>query len=347
MKDQPLTRFFMVLGVIIAIIVILYFGSGFLVPLAFGAVLAMLLDPLYEKLQAKGMNRGWALTVSMLVIIVIILGLVGLIYWQVTLLSRDWPQIQEQLTQMKGQFMQYLQSQFGLTEEQVNSRVSNALKNVQGAAVTFIGSFTTLLSLGLLTLVYIVLFLLEKKRFLATAERLASGGNKRRVVTSMQDASEVSRKYLVGKFKMMGILTAIYIAGFMIGGVKYAILLAVQAGLFSIIPYVGNLIGGGIAAVLALVSGGGIAGALIVIGVMSVAQLLENYLLEPWIVGDAIDLNPFVVITSVVGFSIVWGVGGAILALPIIGMVKVIADHWPQLSWLSVFLGGEPPEKAG
>ncbi|RAJ26696.1 uncharacterized protein DUF20 [Gelidibacter algens] len=102
--------------------------------------------------------------------------------------------------------------------------------------------------------------------------------------------------------------------------------MALFAALFSIIPYVGNIIGGGIAVVLSYLYAG-TTPALIVIGVISIAQLEENYILTPWIIGDEIDLNPFITVFGIILFSMLWGTVGAIIALPLVGVIKVIYEH--------------------
>ena len=139
----------------------------------------------------------------------------------------------------------------------------------------------------------------------------------------------------------MGILAVVYALGFLVGGIQFAVLLALQAALFSIIPYLGNFIGGGIAVALAFLSGGGPTAALIVIGVMAVAQLLESYVLSPWIIGDEIDLNPWATVVAVVGFGLVWGVIGAVLALPLVGMFRIICNHFAGLRSIGYLLGQE------
>ena len=124
----------------------------------------------------------------------------------------------------------------------------------------------------------------------------------------------------------MVFLFIIYYIGFLFGSVPYALFLALFASLFSIIPYVGNLIGGGIAVALSYLYAGSTP-AIIVIGVISVTQLVENYVLTPWIIGDEINLNPFITIFGIILFSALWGVVGAVISLPLIGVLKVIFDH--------------------
>ncbi|KKK58007.1 hypothetical protein LCGC14_3048770, partial [marine sediment metagenome] len=92
----------------------------------------------------------------------------------------------------------------------------------------------------------------------------------------LKNSSQIITDYLYGKGKIMIFLFVIYYAGFLLGQVPYALFLALFASLFSIIPYVGNLIGGAVAVILSYLYAGGTP-ALIVIGVIAAAQLVENY----------------------------------------------------------------------
>lgn len=136
------------------------------------------------------------------------------------------------------------------------------------------------------------------------------------------DSRDIVFNYLIGKSKIMTILFLVYLLGFWLSGVPYALFLALFAALFSIIPYVGNMIGGGAAMLLAYIYSGW-PGGLAVFLVVTVAQLVENYLLTPWIIGDETDLNPFSTIFGVIAFSTIWGLVGAVIALPLIGLLKV------------------------
>tara|TARA_R100000935_G_C2816128_1_gene157431 strand:- start:111 stop:353 length:243 start_codon:yes stop_codon:yes gene_type:complete len=64
-----------------------------------------------------------------------------------------------------------------------------------------------------------------------------------------------------------------------------------------------------------------------VISVIAATQLVENYILTPWIIGKDTNLNPFITVFGIILFSGLWGIVGAIIALPIIGVINVILEH--------------------
>lgn len=187
-----------------------------------------------------------------------------------------------------------------------------------------ISSFTNLLSQSFLIFIYIILFMLQKKMFMRFFEKLVDNENVGHKI--LKGSSQIISSYMFGKGIIMCFLFIIYYLGFTLGGVPFALFLALFAALFSIIPYVGNLIGGGVAVILAYLYSGGNS-ALIVIAVIAVAQLMENYILTPWIIGNKIDLNPFVTIFGIILLSVLWGVVGAIIALPVLGVLKVLFEH--------------------
>ena len=341
MKDK-LYQYTAWLALFIGIIAILYFGRAFLIPLAFSLVIATLLKPLLYKLLGWGAPEWLAITGSVLAFVLAIGGIVLLMVIQVKSVTKDWPQIQEKAEEIRSNTQTYISEQFNVSKETQDKKMEQVLKQAQSSVGYFFGSALTFVSNAFLSIIYIVLFLMQRRRFLEFGRRIAPAGDRKKMADAIREAADVSGDYLMGKLKIMGILAVVYAIGFMIGGVKFGILLAVEAAIFTLIPYVGNLIGGGIAVVFAMVSGGGTSGALVVVAVMTLAQLLENYLLQPVIVGDEVDLNPWATIVVVVAFGMLWGVIGAVIALPLVGMFKVFADRFEPLQPLGFLLGKEP-----
>lgn len=236
-------------------------------------------------------------------------------------MASDWPTIEKKAMAKYADFKSWAQQTLQLDFERFANENFDLIAALKEVSAGFLSSLSGLLSQSFIILVYVVLLLMQKGIFVNFFKKLF---RKEPPATEfLRESSSVISDYLFGKGKIMVFLFAIYFIGFKIGKVPYALFLAVFAALFSIIPYVGNIIGGGIAVLLSYLYEG-LTPALIVIGVISLAQVVENYLLTPWIIGDELDLNPFITIIGIIIFSMLWGIVGAIIALPLIGVLKAL-----------------------
>lgn len=299
--------------------IVLKFGSTFILPLLLSIIIATLLDRPTTKFQEWGLPKWLSITVSM----VLMAAVVFLVFWlvgsQVNNMADDWPTIENKASEKYAVFKDWAQRTLQINPESFASENFDLIGALKGLFTGFLSSLTGLMSQSFIILVYVILLLVQKEVFVNFVKKLFK--KERPATEFLKESSSVISNYLFGKGKIMVFLFVIYFIGFKIGKVPYALFLAVFAALFSIIPYVGNIIGGGIAVLLSYLYAG-IAPALIVIGVISLAQVVENYLLTPWIIGDELDLNPFITIVGVILFSMLWGIVGAVIALPLVGILK-------------------------
>ncbi|EGV45044.1 AI-2E family transporter [Bizionia argentinensis JUB59] len=316
-----LIKTLLILGGILSL---LYFGSSLLLPLVVATIVAVLLNKLTVKLKHWGLPNWLAITTSILVMVVTFSLLSWLVGSQINNMAEDWPTIKEKGTEKLNGLSEWANQNLNWDYKDYidnNKRLVDKVESVAGAVLS---SFMNVLSQSLIIFVYIVLLLMQKSRFINFFKKLSS--NSSGMTALLSDSSNIVSSYFFGKSKIMIFLFVIYYLGFLLGSVPYALFLALFGALFSIIPYVGNIIGGGIALVLSYLYGG-TTPAIIVLAVISVAQLVENYILTPWIIGDETDLNPFFTVFGIILFSTLWGTVGAIIALPIVGVIKVIFAH--------------------
>ena len=306
------------------ILTLLYFGQSLIMPLLVAAIMAILLDIPVKKLKSWGLPNWLAITIAILLMLIIFFLLFWLITSQINTMANDWPTMKEKATDKLNIFSQWTNEQLNWDYKDYIENNKKLIQKAEGLASSFLSSFMNLLSQSLIIFVYIILFLMQKKQFINFFKKLFS--NEMAMSSLLVNSAKITKNYFVGKGKIMLFLFGIYYVGFLIGSVPYALFLALFAALFSIVPYIGNVIGGGVAVILSYLYEGSTP-ALIVIGVVSAAQLIENYVLTPWVIGDEINLNPFITIFGIIVFSTLWGVVGAIISLPIIAVLKVILDH--------------------
>lgn len=121
----------------------------------------------------------------------------------------------------------------------------------------------------------------------------------------------------------MGVLMAI---GFTIVDLKFAVFLGIFIGILNIIPYLGSIIG--LLTVLPLAyfqDGGGLVLLLLVLGVFTIVQLIESYLLTPTIMGRSTGLHPLTIIIAIFFWGTAFGgILGMILAIPLTAFFVVV-----------------------
>jgi predicted PurR-regulated permease PerM len=208
------------------------------------------------------------------------------------------------------------------------------ITGVLSSTVSILGDF-------LLMLVYIVLFLSQKERLREFVLQRAPEERRGETHETINRAAGVAQKYLKGRLILIVILSVCYAIGFSLVGVDYFIVVAILAAILSIIPYLGNIIGGLLAMAIAVAGGGGSTAILGILGTMAVTQTLESYILTPLIVGDEVDINPLTTIVAVIGFTIMWGPVGAIVAIPVVAMVRIVLKHIDGMEDYAYLLGQE------
>lgn len=293
-------------------------------PLFVAVIIAILLDIIVQQLKHWGFPNWLSITVS----IIILLALFGLLFWllssQINTMAQDWSTIKAKATEKLNILSEWANTTLNWNYNNYFNNNKKLVYKAEALAGSFLSSLTNVLSQSLIIFIYIILLLMQKQQFIAFFKRLFP--EKDAISALLSDAAKITKSYFVGKGKIMLFLFVIYYIGFTVGNVPYALFMALFAALFSIIPYLGNFIGGGVAVILSFLYAG-TTPALIVIGVVAAAQLIENYILTPWIIGDQINLNPFMTIFGILVFSSIWGVVGAVISLPLIGVLKVIFDH--------------------
>jgi predicted PurR-regulated permease PerM len=87
-----------------------------------------------------------------------------------------------------------------------------------------------------------------------------------------------------------------------------------------------------------------------IIGVLityAIVQFFQTYILEPLVVGAEVNINPLFTIFVLVAGELVWGIPGMVLAIPLLGIVKIICDHITVLKPYGFLIGQEKKKKAG
>lgn len=331
------------------LVVLLYFGKVVLLPLVVAALLAMLLNPIHEQLMKLGLSSGLGITVCMVILLLFFGGIFAAIGQQANAFSENWPETRQKLTEQ----ISSIRTEYGLqgivpnvkgktlTGTDGEDGIMDNLPTGNTGVLSFVTATFGVLGDFLLTLIYVILLLSQKNRIREFALRLMPEEHRGTTHQTLNESRDVVQKYLRGYLIVISILAALYSAGFLFSGLDYAVLIAVLAATLSIIPYLGNIIAGLFAVALAYSSGGDTNAIYGVVVTMSLAQVLESYVLTPLIIGDEVALNPLATVVCVVGMGTLWGPVGAIVAIPIFAIIRIVCSHVEELKPYAYLLGQE------
>lgn len=322
----------------------LYEAKSFLIPLSLGIFLSLVMLPVAGWFERKGISKGFAVLLADLIILAFCAFIVFIVSLQVYQIAGDWPKYEQQLMPKYEQALNFVSEKSGASVEEIQTKIKESVQNagesngnepgIASRMTSFFGNF-------LLVFVYIFFLMYYRGKIKNSILKFIPEEKRGKAAEIINQASKVSQQYLFGRFILILILAVLYTAGLSILGVKQAVLISIIAALLSLVPYIGNIIGYGIALLMGVLSGNGIG---IIVGisvVFAITQFIESYILEPFVVGEKVDLNPTLTIIGVVLVGMIWGLAGMFIAIPAMGIIKVISDNVPVLHPLGYTLGTE------
>lgn len=148
---------------------------------------------------------------------------------------------------------------------------------------------------------------------------------------------QVSRYLLTITIINIGLGVAIG-SGLALYGMEKAFLWGAMAAAFNFLPFVGALVGIACVAAVAIVDYPTLGSALVAPGIYALCTTVEGNFITPMIVGRRLELNIVAVFLAVVVWGWMWGIAGALMAVPILVVIKAICDHSDALEMVGEFL---------
>ncbi|MGD9583173.1 MAG: AI-2E family transporter [Lysobacterales bacterium] len=332
-----------------------------LTPFAASALFAYLGDPIVDRLERR-VSRGTGVTI---VFAVMTLAAVLVLAVLIPEVLRQAGQFPGQLEKLHAWFDRsatpWLASHFGFSASQLDpgNLLDLARNHLQDLGrllpQIFLGvgkSGATLLGIlaNLLLIPVITFYLLRDWDLLTRGLReLLPRPLEPAVVKLVQESDQVLASFVRGQLSVMVLLGTFYALGLSLAQVQFGLLIGFLAGLLSFVPYLGPAVGIGAGLISAVVSPGDPwVNTGLVLAVFATGQVLESFVLTPWLVGDRIGLHPVAVIFAVMAGGQLFGFFGILLALPVAAVVMVLlrAAHQRYLGSHLYDIGDAPTPNA-
>ncbi|WP_251060211.1 AI-2E family transporter [Streptomyces sp. ISL-100] len=304
-----------------------------LVVLAFVAALLVtaMLQPTVARLKRIGLPRGLATAVTAILGFVI-MGLVGwFVVWQVLEnIDNLSDRVKDGIEELKRWL---LNSPFHVTEKQINDVAKNLTDaigtNTESITSAGLQGVTVIVEVltGILLAMFSTLFLLyDGKRIWQWTLKLVPSAARPGVAGAGPRAWRTLTAYVRGTV-IVALIDAIFIGlGIWFLDVPMAVPLAVFIFLFAFIPLVGAVMSGALAVVVALVTQGVFTALMVVVVVLAVQQI-EGHVLQPFILGRAVRVHPLAVVLGVAAGGLVAGIGGAVVAVPLVAVTNTVVGY--------------------
>jgi predicted PurR-regulated permease PerM len=345
----------------IAVIGSLYWAEDFFVTMLLGIFTAYFLNPVVAGLEKIKIPRivASSLTVA-LFISVISMSLWGL-RGQVESVISELPSISKKITTLittkKGESLSNLQkvqiaasqvekaavatdsaSQKSITTQVIikeqKFKLSDFLWKGSLGFAGMVGEFVTVMFLAYFLLISGDTF--KRKLVKLTGPTMA---NKKLTINILQDINQSIQRYMV-----MLLVTNVIVAVFMwialsLFGLKNAGAWAVASGLIHFVPYFGPIITASALGLSAFMQFDSLSMAFFVAGVSMAIATIVGVFITTWMTGRIAQMNAVAVFVSLIFFTWLWGVWGILLGMPVIVIIKVIAEHIEHLSPIAEILG--------
>ncbi len=331
-------------------IALLYYGRLFFITVIFALFLAFAMRPFVSLLERARVPRVLAILLLLFVLVGALVLLLINVTAQVNEFYGDFPRYQMRIRDLTSQltdFVNTLRERMGniLPEETRGVREVKIAESALGmtrALVTQLGGVLHLV-LYAAAVPFLTFFMLkDREKFGRVIDGILSR-NARTAGTDVTGAiSKTMTSYALGLAFVALIMAGATTISLMFLGVRYYYVLGPMAGVAIMLPYVGVILSTLPAVAVAFFQYDG-RKALLVLIVYSFLQFMEGNVLTPFIVGGKVRLFPLTVMIAFILWGLLWGVPGAVLAVPLTSAIKVVCENIKGWEGFARLLGDPDP----
>ncbi|NOE25880.1 AI-2E family transporter [Ruegeria sp. HKCCD6157] len=322
---------------IIATLIVLglYAGANFLIPLAMALLVNVLIIALSDRVVALTRAPVWLANIAG--VTVVLAGLFMIMY----VLGSQATQFARSISTYENQFDGAVERVTGLVGNDVTTFIRDNLVSIDMSYVArvLLGSATSLLNQFFLISLYVAFLMAERLAFRKKIQLAAGNPVAAAEFSTMLDAISVSLQRYVGVKTLISLITAtISYTVFRSLGLEYAETWAVLTFALNFIPSIGSIIAVFFPAMIALVQFETILPFLVIVLGCGTIQFLIGNFLDPAMLGRSLNMSTFLVILALTFWTTVWGLIGAFLSVPLTVCILIVFSHIPALRPVAILM---------
>jgi predicted PurR-regulated permease PerM len=332
-------RYALYFAVLLIIAGVAWLLGPVLSPFVGAGIFAYMSVPLVDRLGRRKVPRTLAVAIVMLlgvlILVALVLVLVPVIEQQVRAIAGELPSF---ASWVQGHALPWVATHLGIRLDLHPSELQDKLAPLLQSGGDLVqkvvpsvtsGGLAVLGFLGSVALFPVVLFyfLRDWDRMLKVTEDLVPRRLLPELTSIAREVDQVLGEFLRGQLSVMLSLAAYYTVALWAVGLNSALSIGLLTGLLAFVPYLGFTLGVILATAVGLIQFQSVTSLLPIWGVFVGGQLLESYVLTPWLVGDRVGLHPVWVIFAILAFGQLLGFVGVLLAVPLAAVTLVLMRH--------------------
>lgn len=317
----------------------LWLFSAVLTPFVLGITIAYLLDPLVRWLEARKIGRTAAavliLTIFFVGVSLLLLLLIPPLYRELSQLANQAPGYLQALADRLQPYLDTVEQE--LQDGALNERVREALGSNMGNAINLgSGLLSGLLSggramigfLSLLVVTPLVAFFMmrEWQRVIDRIDGLIPRHNYNEIRELVVRIDRKISGFVRGQLLVALSLGVLYAVALSFAGLDFSVLIGLGAGLLSIIPLFGSIVGLLASVIVAWFQTSDIAYVALIAGIFLVGQLLEGNVITPKLLGGSVGMHPLWILFSIMAGASLLGILGMMIAVPVAAAIGVLLN---------------------
>lgn len=340
---------------VLALFYTFYFARSLLLPIVLALLLSLILYPAVRALKRLRLAEP----VAAAVVVLTLTGAVGLGIYQLFEPASTWiakmPAVAEQAERKLARLRRSMEQVSKAAEkvealttvestarrpQQVVAKPPSLVSRIWGGTQSVLASAGATLVLLFFILASGDLFMRKLVRVLPTLT------DKKTAVAMARTIQSAIGRYLL-TVTCINIVLGLVTAGLMhLIGMPNALLWGVMVALFNYVPYVGPAVSGTIMTVVAFITFDDLGDVLLVPFAYFTLETIEGQFVTPILTGRSLTLNPVMIFLSMLLWGWIWGVVGALMAVPILMTFKIFCDHIASLDPIGEFVSGKPSKVA-
>ncbi len=320
------------------ICLLLYYGGNIVMPFIFSVFISLLLLPVVNFLERRKFPVWLSSLLAVLSLTILICGVGFFLYLEIDQMVKDLPET------VKSNTGAVQQASAWFADLNIAENIERFSTDIVTNSADYLQQIITYISSTVMMMVtipvYVFFMLVYRDRAEAFIE-LKFAKNIDSAKSVAQSINQSVRNYISGLFFVILTVGVLLSTGLYFLGIPYWLLLGILCALLTLLPYIGVVLGALLPITIAVLTKDSLFYPVAVLGLFILVQFLEGNLITPKIVGNAVNINPVILMLGLLIMGALSGIMGLVLTIPILAVLRILFNSSEELKPFGKLMANE------